>query len=184
MSIERLTVSEWRASAHAQRRLDLGGTPEQALAVREICARVASEGDAALLELGARFDGWQPAPGESLGVPQEEVARAIDLLTAEQQSALRLAAGRIRRFHEAERFEPLQAVGPLELRTRPVERAGVYAPGGRASYPSTVLMTAIPARVAGVGTVVLATPPARDGTVAPAVLAAAHLAGVDTVYRV
>ena len=72
----------------------------------------------------------------------------------------------------------------LKLLARPVRRAGLYAPGGRAAYPSTVLMTAIPARVAGVKEVVLATPPSADGTVPPAILAAAHIAGVDAVYRV
>jgi histidinol dehydrogenase len=72
----------------------------------------------------------------------------------------------------------------LKLLTRPVKRAGVYAPGGRAAYPSTVLMTVIPARVAGVAEVVLATPPRPDGTVPSAILAAAHIAGVDAVYRV
>jgi histidinol dehydrogenase len=184
MGIERLSVEEWRASPHARRRLDLGATPEQAAAVREICAHVAQDGDRALRALGVRFDGWQPDPGESFAVPPEELAGAIDRLTPEQQAALRLAADRIRRYHEVERFEPVQAVGALELRVRPVERAGLYVPGGRASYPSTVLMTAIPARVAGVREVVLATPPGADGRVPPAVLAAADLTGIDTVYRV
>ena len=72
----------------------------------------------------------------------------------------------------------------LELLARPVRRAGLYAPGGRAPYPSTVLMTVIPARIAGVREVVLATPPQKDGTVPTAILAAAHIAGVNTVYRV
>jgi histidinol dehydrogenase len=72
----------------------------------------------------------------------------------------------------------------LKLMTRPVRRAGLYAPGGRAAYPSTVLMTAIPARVAGVTEVVLATPPRADGTVPASILAAAHIAGVDAVYRI
>ncbi|MBI2323113.1 MAG: histidinol dehydrogenase, partial [Chloroflexi bacterium] len=98
----------------------------------------------------------------------------------------RLAAERIRAFHAKQvrhswiEFEGGTALGQL---VRPLARVGLYAPGGRAAYPSTVLMTAVPARVAGVGEVVLATPPARDGAVSPAVLVAADIAGVDRVFR-
>jgi len=145
--------------------------------VAEICARVMREGDAALRELGKKFDGWAPGPGESFATDVDAAIAAAD------RDALLFAAGRIREFHERQLPAPADG-GNLRLVTRPVGRAGVYAPGGRAAYPSTVLMTAIPARVAGVSEVVLATPPRRDGSVPPAILAAAQIAGVDAVYRV
>lgn len=148
-------------------------------AVAEICARVRAEGDAALRELGRRFDGWAPAAGESFEADMDSVR-----LDPADEEALQFAAERVRAFHSLQRGAEVVGSDGLHLRTRPVRRAGLYAPGGRASYPSTVLMTAIPARVAGVEEVVLATPPRRDGSVAPAILAAARIAGVDTVYRV
>ena len=153
-------------------------------AVAEICARVLAEGDEALHDLGRQFDGWAPAAGESFEVPIRELAAAADRLPPGDRAALEFAAQRIRDFHE--RQAPAASVGSpgLKLVTRPVRRAGVYAPGGRAAYPSTVLMTVIPARVAKVPEVVLATPPRPDGTVPSPILAAAHIAGVDSVYRV
>jgi len=151
--------------------------------VQEICARVAAEGDAALREYGLRFDGWAPGASESFEVPSGAAAAAAKRLAAPDRAALEFAAQRIRDFHEAQ-VAPAHAGKPgLKLLARPVRRAGLYAPGGRAPYPSTVLMTAIPARVAGVKEVVLATPPSADGTVPSAILAAAHIAGVDAVYR-
>jgi histidinol dehydrogenase len=183
MPVERYTAEQWRTGARAKRTLDLGGTPEQARAVREICQEVATEGDTALYRLTKRFDGWAPGPGETLEVPAGRLDAALDQLTGEQRAALGVAAERIRAFHEIETPDPVRSLGRLQLLTRPVRRAGIYAPGGRAAYPSTVLMTAIPARVAGVPEVVLATPPERDGAVSPGVLAAARLAGVDRVYR-
>ena len=146
-------------------------------AVAEICARVQAEGDAALRKLGMRFDGWAPAAGESF-----EIGMDVRLDPADEE-ALEFAASRIRAFHEQPGPAPDDG-GSLRLVVRPVARAGVYAPGGRAAYPSTVLMTAIPARVAGVGEVILATPPRSDGTVPDAILAAARIAGVDRVFRV
>ena len=183
MPVERYTAEQWRTGARAKRTLDLGGTAAQARAVREICRAVATEGDTALYRLTRRFDGWAPAAGETLEVPTGRLDAALDQLTDEQRAALRVAAERIRSFHEIETPDPVRSLGQLQLLTRPVRRAGIYAPGGRAAYPSTVLMTAIPARVAGVPEVVLATPPERDGSVSPGVLAAARLAGVDRVYR-
>lgn len=146
--------------------------------MQDICERVSREGDAALRELGKRFDGWAPGPGETFAVA---VDAAID---SADRAALEFAAERIRAFHSLQRVDEFVGSGDLGLVTRPVRRAGLYAPGGRAVYPSTVLMTAIAARVAGVEEVVLATPPRSDGTVPPAILAAASIAGVDTVYRV
>jgi len=110
--------------------------------------------------------------------------QALNRLPAGDRTALEFAAQRIRDFHAAQKFEEVGGPPGLKLLTRPVRRAGVYVPGGRAAYPSTVLMAVIPARVAGVREVALATPPSTDGTVATSILAAAAIAGADEVYRV
>lgn len=184
MAIKRFDAASWLDSPWSRRRLDLARFAEERAAVQEICARVAAEGDAALREYGLRFDGWAPGASESFEVPSGELASAAKRLAAPDRAALEFAAHRIREFHEAQ-VAPAPAGRPgLKLLARPIRRAGLYAPGGRAAYPSTVLMTAIPARVAGVKEVVLATPPSADGTVPSAILAAAHIAGVDTVYRI
>lgn len=152
--------------------------------VRRIIAAVRQEGDKALFELTARFDRVEL---DSLAVPLEEAEAALHRLQPELAGALRAAAGRIRDFHEhrAVPEPPFDREGiQVELRQIPVERAGVYVPGGRAKYPSSVLMTAIPPRVAGVGDVVMCVPPGRDGRLPDEILAAAHLAEVDEIYRV
>ena len=102
MSLRRFTVEEWFADPLSRRRSDPGGTPEQRATVQEICARVASEGDAALQEYGRRFDGWSPAPGESFEVPRSEVSAALERLGPDQRSALEVAASRIRAFHRSQ----------------------------------------------------------------------------------
>ena len=182
MPLQRFTGGEWLA-----RRLDrhdLGGTAEQRDAVREICRRVALDGDAALREFSMRFDGWAPPPGQGLALDNHAMQQALMSLPGAERAALELAARRIRAFHEADRYDDVHGPENLELLVRPVGRAGLYVPGGRAAYPSTVLMTAIPARVAGVREVMLATPPAPDGSVSEFILAAAAIAGVDRVFRV
>jgi histidinol dehydrogenase len=168
----------------AGRRLDLDGTAEAASAVRAICRQVAADGDAALMELSRRFDGWAPPDPAGFRVAPSELPAAAERLGVAGRSALELAASRIRDFHASQVFPDVDGPAGSQLLTRPVARAGLYVPGGRAAYPSTVLMTAIPARVAGVRSVALATPPGPEGTVPDAVLAAAHIAGVDEVYRV
>jgi histidinol dehydrogenase len=152
--------------------------------VAEICARVAEEGDDALRALGTRFDGWAPGPDESFEVPKRQLATAADHISSADRAALEFAAQRIHDFHSRQLQHAEIETPGLRLITRPVRRAGLYAPGGRASYPSTVLMTAVPARVAKVNEVLLATPPRSDGSVPAPILAAAHIAGVDAVYRV
>jgi histidinol dehydrogenase len=158
---------------------------EAAGRVEAILAQVQQQGDRALLELSERFDGVRPDPLR-IGVDQLEAAwQACD---PSLQQALALAHGRILDFHRRQMPADLQVDGPygerLGRRWRPVERAGLYVPGGRAAYPSTVLMNAVPAQVAGVPRLVMVTPPGPQGLPNPTVLAAAHLAGVTEIYRV
>jgi len=183
MSVKRFDLGSWLDSPLSRRRLDLAGLDEQQAIVREICDRVRQEGDAALRDYGERFDGWRPAPEDGFLVPAEEIEEALRRLAPADRSALEFAARRIRQFHQTQAFEPVTGSPGLKLLTRPVKRAGVYVPGGRAAYPSTLLMGAIPARVAGVEQVVVATPPATDGSIPVAILAAAAIAEVDEVYR-
>jgi histidinol dehydrogenase len=184
VAIKRFDVGSWLDSPLSRRRLDLSQFAKERAVVVEICARVAAEGDAALRELGERFDGWAPREGETFQVPPGDLVAAANRLPAADRSALEFAAQRIRDFHSKQVQTASIGLPGLKLVTRPVRRAGVYAPGGRAAYPSTVLMTVIPARVAKVPEVVLATPPSADGSVPAAILAAAHIAGVDAVYRI
>ncbi len=153
--------------------------------VAAILAQVREQGDAALLALSERFDGVRPDP---LRIPAARLAQAWRDTPAVLQQALRLAHERILAFHELQKPADLSLQGPhgerLGRRWRPVRRAGLYVPGGRAAYPSTVLMNAIPAAVAGVRERVMVTPPGPDGEPNPTVLAAAHLAGIETVVRV
>jgi histidinol dehydrogenase len=183
MSVKRFDSASWLGSPMSRRRLDLSQLGGERAVVADICARVAAEGDDALRELGQKFDGWAPGPGETFEVPGRELAAAADSLPPADRDALEFAAKRIRAFHERQLQPASSGLPGLELVTRPVRRAGLYAPGGRAAYPSTVLMTVIPARIAKVPEVVLATPPRPDGSVPKAILAAAHIAGVDAVYR-
>ncbi|HSM55956.1 MAG TPA: histidinol dehydrogenase [Candidatus Sulfomarinibacteraceae bacterium] len=156
-------------------------TPQQA--VQRIVGEVRAGGDAALRRWTERIDGIQLS---KLAVPRQEIERAIVQIPAELAEALHLAAHRIRQFHS---YQPLpdwtttDMGGVLGQRVTPLQRVGVYVPGGTAPLPSSLLMSAIPAQVAGVPDVVVATPPgAGDGRVPPVILAAAHLVGIDTVY--
>ena len=155
--------------------------------VTEILAAVREKGDAALLELTERFDGVRLEPA-GLRVTDAEIDAAARQVAPETMAALAYAAGRIEAFHRAampRSWSMTDAAGSrLGQDVRPLDRVGIYVPGGRASYPSTVLMTAVPARVAGVREIVLVSPPGRDGALSPMVLAAARLAGVTEAYRV
>ena len=152
--------------------------------VEAILAAVRDRGDAAIADYTERFDGFRPEP---MAVSPEALEQAWTSLPTNLRDALELAHRRITDFHQRQRPADLAVTGPhgeqLGRRWRPVERAGLYVPGGRAAYPSTVLMNAVPARVAGVKDVVICSPAGRDGAVNPVVLAAAHLAGVKTVFR-
>lgn len=162
-----------------------GRLREEMVRVEEILSRVQAEGDAALMELTERFDGVRPDP---LRIPPQRLADAWQATPESLKDALRLAHQRILTFHQHQLPTDLAVTGPhgelLGRRWRPVQRAGLYVPGGRASYPSTVLMNAVPARVAGVQRLVMVTPPGPGGEPHETVLAAAHLAGVEEVYRV
>jgi histidinol dehydrogenase len=153
--------------------------------VRGIIADVRARGDDALRELTARFDGCTI---DAIAVAPGDIAAARDAVDADLRAALEAAAARIRGYHEAQAAGAPVAYSAdgvaVEEMLRPVDRAGVYVPGGRAVYPSSVLMTAIPATVAGVPEIALCVPPDRDGRVAAATLAAAAVAGVTEVYRV
>jgi len=179
-----LAIAGERLEAIAQR-TGSGQSADAAQRVDAILAQVRSQGDAALLDLTERFDGVRPDP---LRVPPQEIAAAWQACEPNLQEALKLAHRRILDFHQRQKPVDLQVTGVhgerLGRRWRPVERAGLYVPGGRASYPSTVLMNAVPAKVAGVQRLVMVTPPGPDGRVNSTVLAAAHLAGVDEIYRV
>jgi histidinol dehydrogenase len=162
------------------------GTDDDALAsVRAILAEVRAGGDAALRDLTERFDGCRL---DDLRVPAADLQAALDGAAPELRAALEVAADRIREYHAAQLDAPEPTLERDGLTLRevavPVDRAGLYVPGGRATYPSTVLMTAIPAQLAGVTERVLCVPPAADGTVPAATLAAAALAGVSEVYRI
>lgn len=153
-------------------------------AVQAILADVRERGDAAVRELTERFDG--AALGE-LRVNEEELRAAPWMIDRDLRKALEAAHSAITAFHlsqvvEAPAFER-HGLSVRSLR-RAVARAGCYVPGGRASYPSTVLMTAVPAKVAGVDEVVVCVPPRSDGSLDPATLAAAAIAGVDEIYRI
>ncbi|MCU0904475.1 MAG: histidinol dehydrogenase [Tabrizicola sp.] len=155
-------------------------------AVAAIIADVRARGDAAVIELTARFDRLTLTP-DTLAFTRAEIDAEIAKVSPEDRAALDLAAARIRAYHERQKPEDqswTDAIGAtLGWRWTPVSAAGLYVPGGLASYPSSVLMNAIPAKVAGVERLVIACP-TPDGKVNPLVLLAARIAGVDQVYRI
>ena len=154
--------------------------------VRSILRDVKKKGDRALLHYTQRFDGVRLSI-EQLQVKKEEVKEAHKRIPGDFLKTLKKAAYRIRRFHQLSKkrgsIKWMQKGIRIEQIWRPLERVGVYVPGGKASYPSTVLMAAIPARVAGVSEIIVTTPPHQEG-ISPAVLVAADLAGVDRIFRV
>ncbi|HIE12065.1 MAG TPA: histidinol dehydrogenase [Desulfotomaculum sp.] len=160
---------------------------EAARAVDSIIARVRAEGDMALCAFTAQFDKVQVAL-DDIAVAKDEIDDAYAAVSAEFVAAIRLARQRIFDFHAKKVAGSWQEVKPdgtvLGQLVRPLERVGVYVPGGRARYPSSVLMNVVPARAAGVGEVVMVTPPGPEGKIDPHVLVAAQEAGVDRVFRV
>ena len=161
--------------------------PEVDAAVREIIAAVRRDGDAAVLEYSRRFDGAAADSIADLEVSHGDLDSAWNSIGAGERTALSEAAARIRDYHERQRQHSWHYVdddgSTLGQRITPLDRVGVYVPGGKASYPSSVLMNTIPARVAGVAEIVMAVP-APSGELNPLVLAAARLAAVDEVWTI
>ena len=184
-----LLILPTRGRAFERRLALLEGRGEQASgkveqAVRRIVDGVRRRGDAALFAYTKRFDGVT-LKARTVEVPKREMAAAADALAPPVRSALHLAARRIAAFHKHQRqgsWTFRDATGArLGQKVTPLDRVGVYVPGGTAAYPSSILMNVVPAKVAGVGEVIGVTPPGRAET---AVLAAAHIAGIDRLFRV
>lgn len=152
--------------------------------VADIIADVRENGDAALYKYCEKFDG---AKLESLRVTSEEIAEAMEMVEPKFIEVLKQAAANIRKFHQKQVRNSFIINDENGIVTGqkiiPVDRAGLYVPGGTAAYPSTVLMDSIPAKIAGCPQVVMVTPPGRDGKVNPVILAAAHIAGVDMIFK-
>jgi histidinol dehydrogenase len=165
-------------------RPDIAGDEPLAV-VRELIAQVRQSGDAALRDLTERFDG---VALDRVRVPEADLDAAVEGMAPALREAIDEAIAGIEAFHRHQLHPPqiIERHGvTIRAYQRPVSRAGLYVPGGRAEYPSTVLMTAVPAKVAGVAEIALCVPPNRRlGAIAPSVLAAARLAGVDEVYAV
>jgi len=155
--------------------------------VAAIVRAVREKGDRALFDFTRRFDGVK-LDRRSVEVSKKEIAAALKKVPARDLRTLRLAARRIAAFHRRQLEKSWGYRDPLGIylgqRIAPLARAGVYVPGGKASYPSTVLMNTIPAKIAGVKEVVMTSPAGRDGRMNPLILAAAKIAGVDRIFRV
>ena len=185
-----MKIVNWLEADTAQRAAALARPVMEARAdinerVRDIIAAVRRDGDRALFEFTARFDGVQL---ETLDCPPAEFAAARAALTPQQHQALERAIANVEKFHAAQRLAPLSIETEpgvsCERITRPIGAVGLYVPAGSAPLPSAVIMSAVPARLAGCPQRVLCTPPAKDGKANPAVLVAAQLCGIDTVFKV
>jgi len=188
-SVRRLDAREPAFDAALSELLAFDATQNEAIerAVAGIVEDVRLRGDPALLEYTRRFDRVDKASVAELEVPAPALRGAFEALDAADRAALQTAADRIRTYHQRQRSESwsfTEADGTrLGQQVTPLDRVGVYVPGGKASYPSSVLMNAMPAQVAGVREIVMAVP-APDGVVNPMVFAAAHLAGVNRVFTI
>jgi len=182
-------------SSHADfwKRLDQllaweGVSDEQVNAtVKEILTEVRGRGDAAVVELTNRFDRLQAATMADLEISHDRLQKALDALAPERREALERAAARVRAYHEHQKLESWSYTEPdgtlLGQQVTPLDRVGLYVPGGKAAYPSSVLMNAIPAKVAGVAELIMVVP-TPDNVVNELVLAAAAIAGVDRVFAI
>ncbi len=174
-----VSVPEKEIFSRSAPETDVAGT------VKDIIADVRKNGDKALLYYTEKFD---KAKLSSLAVTKEEIKEAADSVPAEFLRILNKAAENIRRFHEKQVREGFEIKGEdgviIGQKVIPVDRAGIYVPGGTAAYPSTVLMDSIPAKTAGVKEIVMVTPPGKDGKIDPVILAAADIAGVDKIFKV
>ncbi len=188
----RLSTASSDFEAQFAQRLHWSAETDHAIEQRvaDILADVQARGDAAVLDYTARFDGLQAATMAELELTQTELKAAFDGLPAAQRGALEAAAARVRRYHEAQK----KASGEswtyrdedgslLGQKVTPLDRVGIYVPGGKAAYPSSVLMNAIPAHVAGVGEIIMVVPTPK-GEKNPLVLAAAYVAGVTRAFTI
>lgn len=188
-TITRLRSSDPDFDNQLQRLLHVDEEQDQEIdsAVATILKRIRSEGDHALLELTRRFDGVQASTVAELEIARSEWESALASLPSAQRNALQAAAERVRDYHERQKqpsWDYLEEDGTrLGQKITPLDRVGLYVPGGKAAYPSSVLMNAIPAKVAGVEQVIMVTPTPQD-TRNPLVLAAAAISGVDRVFAI
>ncbi|NYS59227.1 histidinol dehydrogenase [Vreelandella salicampi] len=188
-TVARLSTRDADFSQRLDTLLDWDGVSDQAVQQRvdDILTQVKQRGDAAVVETTNRFDRLSVSSMSELKLTPEQLKRSFDSLPAAQRVALSAAAERIRSYHERQKPESWQyteADGTvLGQKVSPIDRAGIYVPGGKAAYPSSVLMNAIPAHVAGVNEIVMVVP-TPDGVLNDMVLAAAHLAGVDYVFTI
>jgi histidinol dehydrogenase len=187
LKIARLDASQPDFSQHLDTLLAWEGVSDKSVnqRVEEIIAAVRERGDSALIEYTARFDGLNVTSMADLTLDRARLELALERITPEQRTALEFASERIRVYHEHQVQPSWRYTEPdgtvLGQQITPLDRAGLYVPGGKASYPSSVLMNAIPAKVAGVREVVMVVPTPR-GEINELVLAAACLAGVDRVF--
>jgi len=155
--------------------------------VNSIIERVKAEGDKAIFEYTKQFDHFQLSP-DTIRVTREEIDAAYAQMDAKLIDVIKQSAENIKNFHTKQLrnswFDAKEDGTILGMKITPISKAGVYVPGGKAAYPSSVLMNVIPAKVAGVSEVVMTTPPGRDGLINPGTLVAADIAGVDTIYKV
>ncbi|MDE7252562.1 MAG: histidinol dehydrogenase [Acetatifactor sp.] len=155
--------------------------------VNDIIENVKAKGDKAVFDYTAQFDKFNLSP-ENIRVTKAEIEEAYGRLDASLIEVLKHSAENIRAFHLKQLrnswFDAKEDGTILGMKITPIDRVGVYVPGGKAAYPSSVLMNVIPAKVAGVGEIVMTTPPGADGKVNPGTLVAADIAGVDTIYKV
>jgi histidinol dehydrogenase len=187
--IRRLATGEAGFEAELGRLLAFEAAQDDSVdrATAEILDAVRARGDGALIEFTARFDRWTPASAQALEVPLAQARAALAGLPRAEREALEFAAGRIRTYHERQRLDSWRAAEAdgtvLGQQVTPLDRVGIYVPGGKAAYPSSVLMGAMAAKVAGVPQLVMVTPTPGGELNAP-VLAAAALTGVDRIFRV
>ena len=189
VDVTRLDSSESDFYAALDQVLSWDASADEAVekTVREIIAAIRKRGDIALLEYTVKFDRVQAASMAELEIPSSRLQQALDTIPADQRAALELAAARVRAYAEHQKMESWSYTEDdgtvLGQQVAPLDRAGLYVPGGKAAYPSSVLMNAIPAKVAGVGELIMVVP-APDGVVNELVLAAAAVAGVDRVFSI
>jgi len=189
VSIKRLNFQNENFRAELEQALAWDSISDQSVqeSVSRIIADVRSRGDAAVLEWTNKLDGLNESAIQALEISQEELQESLKQISPEQTSALEKASDRIRRYHEKQKQDSWQYTDPdgsvYGQKVSPIDKVGMYVPGGKASYPSTVLMDAIPARVAGVQEII-ATLPTPGGEKNPLVLAALAMAKVDRVFTV